>query len=165
MNRTRIRWLLLWPVAAIVLALDQLTKTWVVKNIPLNGVWVPFPALANIFWFKHLTNTGAAFGIFRNGSSVLLAIAVVVIIAIIVYARYLSSDRWLVVLSLGFQLGGALGNFTDRVRYGHVVDFIDVPYWPTSNVADSSLIVGVVLLAFLVLTEKEEAPVQGIIEG
>ncbi|MBC8449339.1 MAG: signal peptidase II [Chloroflexi bacterium] len=159
------KWLLLLPVAALVLILDQLSKTWVLGNIPLYGDWVPIPALAKILTFQHVTNTGAAFGLFPNGGTALLAIAVVVIVAIIVYTRYLSTERWLVLLSLGLQLGGALGNLTDRLRFGHVVDFIKVGWWPNFNVADMSLITGVALLALLVLTEKEEQPVQEIAEG
>jgi len=155
LTHCRRKWSLLLPVAVLVLVLDQFSKAWVLRNIPLNDVWAPIPALANIFVFRHVTNTGAAFGLFRNGGTVLLAIAVVVIVAIIVYTRYLSTERWLVLVSLGLQLGGALGNLTDRLRFGHVVDFLDFPYWPTFNVADSSVVVGAALLALLVLTEKE----------
>lgn len=159
------KWLLLLPVAALVLILDQLSKTWVRCHLLLYETWVPIPALARIFVFRHVTNTGAAFGLFPNGGTVLLAIAVVVIVTIVVYTRYLSTERWLVLLSLGLQLGGALGNLMDRLRLGHVVDFIDFPYWPTFNVADMSLVTGVALLALLVLTEKEEHPTQETAEG
>jgi len=155
LTHRRGKWFLLLPVAALVLVLDQFSKAWVLRNIPPNEAWAPIPALANIFVFRHVTNTGAAFGLFRNGGTVLLAIAVVVVVAIIVYTRYLSTERWLVLVSLGLQLGGALGNLTDRLRFGHVVDFLDFPYWPTFNVADSSIVVGVALLALLVLTEEE----------
>jgi signal peptidase II len=152
------------PVAALVLALDQFSKAWIVRNIPVHGTLTPIPALAKVFWFKHVTNTGAAFGLFPGGGAVLLVIAVVVVVAIIVYTRYLSTERWPVILSLGLQLGGALGNLTDRLNFGHVVDWIDVPYWPTFNVADASLVVGTALLAYMVLTEAQEAPVHEAVE-
>jgi signal peptidase II len=145
-------------VAGLVLALDELSQAWVVRNIPLHEVWVPFPALANVFWFRHVTNTGAAFGLFQGGGTALKIIAVVVILAIIAYTRYLPTERWIVQLSLGLQLGGAMGNLVDRFRNGRVVDFIDVPYWPTFNVADSCLVVGVIILALIMLFEREEVP-------
>jgi len=159
------KWLLIVPVAGLVLALDQWSKAWVVRNIPLNQVWVPFPAISRFFWLKHVSNTGAAFGIFPNSRPFLLSASVVVIVAIIAYSRYFSAARWFASLSLGLQLGGALGNFLDRLRFGSVVDFLDVPYWPTFNVADSSLVVGTLLLAVLVLTEKEEIPVQEAVDA
>ncbi|MDH7487150.1 MAG: signal peptidase II [Anaerolineae bacterium] len=159
------KWLLLLPVAALVLILDQLSKSWVLRNIPLYETWVPIPALARVFVFRHVTNTGAAFGLFPNGGAILLAIAVVVIVAIVVYTRYLPTERWLVLLSLGLQLGGALGNLIDRLRFGHVVDFIDFHFWPTFNVADMSLVTGVALLALLMLTEKRERQAQETAEG
>jgi len=149
-------WLLLLPVAALILALDQLSKAWVLRHIPPGEAWAPIPSLARIFVFRHVTNTGAAFGLFPNGGAILLAIAVVVIVAIIVYTRYLSTEHWPVLLSLGLQLGGAAGNLMDRLRFGHVVDFLDFPYWPTFNVADSAIVCGVALLAYLVLTEGNE---------
>jgi signal peptidase II len=159
------KWLMILPLAGMVLGLDQWSKAWVVRNIPLNEVWVPFPAISKFFWFKHVTNTGAAFGIFPNSRPFLLAVSVVVIVAIIAYSRYFSAERWLASLSMGLQLGGALGNFLDRLRFGSVVDFLDVPYWPTFNVADSSLIVGTLLLALLVLSEKEEIPAQELVDA
>jgi len=151
----------LLPVAALVLALDQLSKAWVLRHIPLNEAWAPIPSLARYFTFTHVTNTGAAFGIFPNGGAIFLAIAVVVVVAIVVYTRYLSTERWPVLLSLGLQLGGALGNLIDRLRFGHVVDFLDFKFWPTFNVADSAIVVGVALLAYLVLTEKDDKDEEG----
>jgi len=157
---SRAKWWLVVPIAAIVVILDQLSKAWVLRTISPNGTWAPFPAISKLFWFTNVTNTGAAFGLFRGGNTVLMVVAVVVMLAIIVYTRFLSAERWPVLVSLGLQLGGALGNFISRARLGHVVDFINVPYWPTFNVADSSIVVGVILLALLILTEKREHPAQ-----
>jgi signal peptidase II len=155
----------LLPVAALVAISDQLSKTWIRQNVPLNEVFVPIPALGNILWFQHVTNTGAAFGLFRGGGTVLMAIGVVVILTIIVYTRFLPTERRLVQLCLGLQLGGAIGNLADRLRFGSVVDFIKVPYWPNFNIADSSLVVGAILLALLVLTEKEEVATRETASG
>jgi signal peptidase II len=163
---SRAKWWLVIPIAVFVVILDQLSKAWVLRNISPNVIWAPIPALSKLFWLTNVTNTGAAFGLFRGGNTVLMVVAIVVMIAIIVYTHFLSAERWLVLVSLGLQLGGALGNFVSRARLGHVVDFLRVPYWPTFNVADSSIVVGVVLLALLVLTEKREHPAQeSAVEG
>jgi signal peptidase II len=85
--------------------------------------------------------------------------------SIVVYARYLPHDRLLVQVALGLQLGGALGNMIDRVRQGHVTDFLyfhNLPLlnrpWPAFNVADMAIVAGVILLAFFMLTYKEPQP-------
>jgi len=85
-----------------------------------------------------------------------MIIAVVVIVVIIVYYRHLPSDHWLIQVSLGLQLGGALGNLLNRLLYGHVIDFIDFKVWPVFNVADSSVFVGVVILAFHLFRHGED---------
>jgi len=147
-------------VAVIVVALDQLTKAWVLRVLPENTAWAPIPALARFFTITHVTNTGAAFGIFKDRSFLFVLIAIVVSIAIIAYSRYLPHGRFWVRFSLGLQLGGAVGNLIDRVRFGHVTDFINVGIddlrWPTFNIADSAIVVGVILLALIVFTEREE---------
>ncbi len=146
-------------VAVIVVALDQLTKAWVLRFLPENTAWAPIPALARFFTIVHVTNTGAAFGIFKDRSFLFILIAIVVSIAIIAYSRYLPHGRFWVRFSLGLQLGGAVGNLIDRVRFGHVTDFINVGIdnlrWPAFNIADSAIVVGVILLALIVFTEKD----------
>ena len=85
-----------------------------------------------------------------------MVIAVVVVVVIVVYYRYLPGNQWLVQASLGLQLGGALGNLLDRLSHGHVIDFIDFKVWPVFNVADSSVFVGVVILAYYLLRHGED---------
>ena len=150
------KWLFLLPIATVVVVADQLTKNWVLNNLTMYEKWAPISSISNLFWFRLLTNTGSAFGLFQNGSTVLLAIGVVVVIAIIAYTKFLPIEHWLVLVSLGLQLGGALGNLVDRIRHGHVIDFITVPYWPSFNVADSGIVVGAILLGIFVLTWRED---------
>lgn len=152
--------------AGVVVLLDQLTKRWIERNLPLYESIVPFPALGDFFTITHFTNTGAAFGLFRDQNVLFVAIAAVVVLSIFVYSRYLPHDRWLVLLALGLQLGGAIGNnLFDRVRLGHVTDFLyfhNLPIinqpWPAFNVADMAIVSGVILLAFFMLTYKEPQP-------
>lgn len=151
------RWLALVLVAALAVLADQASKAYVVAHLDLHASWMPLAALEPVFRFTHVHNTGAAFGIFPEGGSVFLLIAVVVSALIVYYYHQLPAGAWLVRLALGLQLGGALGNVIDRVRLGYVVDFLDVAFWPVFNVADSCVVVGVVLLALAVLREERRA--------
>ena len=139
---------MLLGVAIVVLALDQLAKTWVSTSLTEGGWWSPMPGLWRVFRVTHITNSGAAFGIFPNQGNFFIVIAVVVALAIVLYYRYLPTGSWLVRLSLGLQLGGAMGNLLDRIRYGHVVDFIDIGFWPIFNVAHIAIVTGVGILAY-----------------
>jgi signal peptidase II len=156
-NWFRRAWMVL-AVAGIVIILDQLTKEWVRTNIPKYSSLIPIPALGEYFVFEHVDNYGAAFGILQNQGLLFVAIAVVVAIAILVYVRYLPIEQRLVRLLLGLQLGGALGNLIDRINQGYVTDFIKmgvpgVYYWPNYNIADSSIVVGVIALGIYIMVD------------
>jgi signal peptidase II len=148
---TRLR---LYLLAAVVLVLDQLTKSWVNRvhgNWP-NGSEVIIPGF---FSFTYVQNTGGAFGIFdtaRSGTLALAGISLVVAAVIILYTLRLREPLpRLLVFALGLALGGAIGNLVDRLRLHYVVDFLDVyigtHHWPVFNLADSAICVGVALLA------------------
>ncbi|MEZ4867979.1 MAG: signal peptidase II [Caldilineaceae bacterium] len=143
--------------AAIVITLDQLTKEWVRTTIPKYGSMIPIPALGEYLVFEHVDNYGAAFGILQNQGMLFVVIAAVVAVAILVYVRYLPFDQRFVRILLGLQLGGAVGNLTDRIlQGGYVTDFIKmgipgVYYWPNYNIADSSIVVGVIALGVYIL--------------
>jgi signal peptidase II len=144
-------------VAVLVLILDQLTKVWVTVALPEGGWWSPLPGLWRVLRVTHITNSGAAFGIFPNQGNFFILIAVVVVLAIVLYYRHLPAGGWLVRLSLGLQLGGAIGNLLDRLRYGYVVDFIDIGFWPIFNLADASIVTGVIILAYCLWQEERTA--------
>lgn len=160
----RVLWMWGWvPVlAAIIIALDQWSKAWIRAKIPLNGESFPYPALAPYFRLVHWANSGAAFGILRGQGNLFIAIAVIVIVVVLIYLRQLPANQWPVRLCLALQLGGALGNLIDRLRFGKVTDFLlfTLPLngrelsWPAFNVADSSIVVGVLLLAYLLILEE-----------
>lgn len=151
--------LTLFGVMALVLALDRLTKAAVVRYLPYQVPWNPIPALRPVVTLTRVHNTGAAFGLFPNGSVFLAIIALLVVAAILYYYRRFPTRRKLVWVSLGMQLGGALGNLIDRLYYGYVIDFLDFHFWPVFNVADSSLSIGAVILAYylLFIAEKDAA--------
>lgn len=147
----------LFGVAALVLALDQLTKRWVSTSLPEGTWWSPLPGLWRVFRIVHTTNSGAAFGIFPNQGSLFILIAVVVVLAIVLYQRRLPAGGWLIRLTLGLQLGGAVGNLLDRLHYGYVIDFIDIGFWPIFNLADASIVMGVAILAYRLWREDQLA--------
>ena len=145
----------LFIVTVIIVALDQVTKWLVVKYIPYGGVWNPWEWLAPYARFVHWSNTGAAFGLLQGINPVFIGLALLVCIGILYYYPKVEKTDWLIKLALMFELGGALGNLVDRVRYGHVIDFISVGNFPVFNVADSFITVGVVLLLIGVWTQDK----------
>jgi signal peptidase II len=141
-------------LAAIVFGLDQITKFLVLKYIPYGQSWEYLPWLARLFQITYIKNTGAAFGMFPQMGTILMVIAIVVVIGIILFHHHLPVNNIWVRLSLGLQLGGAMGNLLDRIIHGFVVDFIDVGFWPIFNIADASIVTGVSILAYFLWDEE-----------
>ena len=139
--------------AAVVVALDQWTKMLVRDHIELHQASTPIAWLEGIFMLEHVHNYGAAFGIFQNAGSLFIVTTVVICIAILVgIGRLGESQRGMQIL-MGLVLGGAIGNFIDRTMLGYVTDFVKVgipgkAYWPNFNIADSSIVVGVLIMTF-----------------
>ena len=141
-------------VAAAVIAIDQLTKTWAVHVLATRDI--------DLFWTLRLQlarNRGAAFSLAFGSGGVIAILAIVVVIVLIAVGR--SLDTRLGILSLGLVLGGALGNLTDRLLRdgsgflgGAVIDFIDLQWWPIFNVADMAVSIGGVLLVLTTAREK-----------
>lgn len=150
---------LIGAVAVVLLALDQLTKAWVEQNVPLNTARPVFGEYVRIV---NTQNTGAAFGLLPERTTLLSILSVFAVIAILYYYRQIANSSLPVAATLGMQLGGAFGNLVNRVGQGYVVDFIDVGipggwrFW-AFNVADSSITVGIVLVTFLLWREERKA--------
>lgn len=147
-----LRHLLFYGAIAIVLLSDQLSKAWVVANLPLYQPTDIFPWLAPILSFTSIRNTGVAFGLFQGLGRFFSFFSVVVLAGIFLFRRTLASTDLWVHLSLGMVVGGAVGNnIVDRLLRGYVVDFLDVNFWPLRrwpvfNIADSAIVVGVIFL-------------------
>lgn len=160
MNRRRARDSLIFGVALVVLAADQFSKYWVRQHLVPGVPWNPTPWLRPILSFTFVTNSGGSFGLFPHLSWFYTLVAIAVSAFIILFHRRFPIDHWVMAISLGMQLGGALGNLVDRLWHGQVIDFIDLNFWPMHewpvfNVADSSLVVGVCILAiYLLFFEK-----------
>ena len=156
----RLRWrrdLLFFSIAAAVLALDQLTKHVVRATLERGEA---FPESWPVR-FVHVTNTGAAFGILQEQNAFLVITTAIGVAAILLYYWYPPFEHAIMTAAVGMILGGAVGNLSDRLRLGEVTDFIDFPRYPSFNVADSSIVVGVtVLVILLVLGRPRAAPQQ-----
>jgi signal peptidase II len=132
--------------ALIVLALDQLTKSIALESLA-DG---PVDLIEGAITFRLSYNPGGVFGLGQDWPALFLVATVVVIGFILIWARRIDDRRWLI--PLGLVLGGGLGNIFDRVvrdTDGKVVDFIDLHVWPIFNLADSAIVVGVLLILFL----------------
>jgi len=151
---------ILLVTAASVLLADQISKYLVVTQLEIGQSWNITPWLAPVFSITHVSNTGVAFGLLQGLNDILVGVGIIAIIAIAVYSHRLPQGQWLTRVALGLALGGAIGNLIDRVRQGHVADFIDVNFWPfrdfpVFNVADSSILVGVTILVALLIWEEQ----------
>lgn len=136
-----------------VILIDQVLKRIVEKNIAIGFRKSIINGVLNI---SHITNDGIAFGILR-GKEWNLGLIIIVLVAIgfiFFYYKRFQESMWMRI-SLGFLLGGAIGNLVDRIRIGHVVDFIDFRFWPAFNVADVSVSVGAVMLVVYMLLYSE----------
>ncbi|MDP9377068.1 MAG: signal peptidase II [Actinomycetota bacterium] len=133
-----------FAVALAVLAADQATKAWVRAEVPGGEHKPVLPGLDLV----NVRNDGIAFGLFSGGGVVIVLIALVALVAVLAFfvTHIATALMW---LPTGLLVGGALGNLVDRAREGAVTDFIDLPYWPAFNLADSAITVGVVLLLYL----------------
>ena len=149
---------LLFAISGSIIALDQLTKWIVVRKIPLYSEIIVIP---KFFAISHVTNKGAAFSLFANGdarATWLLAGFSVLVMGVIVFLLARTRAWSTGALALALILGGAAGNFIDRVRLNAVVDFLafDIGsyHWPDINVADSAIVIGAILLAIDALFSK-----------
>jgi signal peptidase II len=139
-------------IAAIVVVADQLTKSWIRANL------LPGESLPEIgpLIITHIGNTGSAFGLFTDQAFLLTLIAIGGLVVILFFFRHLPKSTVLSSITLGLVFGGAVGNLIDRIRIGHVTDFIYVRlwgdvYWPAFNIADASISIGVIVLAIYLL--------------
>ena len=142
-------------LAAVVVAVDQLTKTWALHHTvrPRHVIWTLRLALT--------FNSGAAFGLGQGSTAVLVGGAIVVVVILLGLGGRASRNATLATsTAMGLLLGGAVGNLVDRlIRHNNrsVIDFIDLRWWPVFNVADASITVGAILLVLAGLLGRPKA--------
>jgi signal peptidase II len=147
-------WIAFFGIAAAVIVADQLSKAWVVANFTFG---VPVDVIGEWLRILYVKNSGALFGLFRDQAA-LFAILSIGVIALIIWfhGHAVRGSGWLATIALGLLLGGAVGNLVDRVRFGHVVDFVDMGIpggWRfyTWNVADAAITISILLLLLMAI--------------
>jgi signal peptidase II len=128
----------------VVVAVDQGTKGLADSLVDRGDRVEVVPFLA----FQNVRNEGVAFGLGGDISAIVIGGTIVVLLGLLVFLAARARTGWQIWLPAGLLIGGALGNLADRVRDGAVTDFIDLPLWPTFNLADVAIVAGVILLLF-----------------
>lgn len=152
------------PTFVVTLVIDQVTKIEIVERFVYGERLVVIPGFFNL---THVRNPGGAFSFLANLSdgwreAFFLGTGALAIVLLIAFLRRLEPDEWLAPLAIGGVLGGAIGNLTDRIVYGEVIDFLDFRLiggyvWPTFNMADCWIVVGVgILMAQMFFEEDPE---------
>lgn len=142
--------MVLLQLAALVFLVDQFSKFLVRTFLPDRGASFPSDGF---FRITHVHNTGSAFGLFQDQNLPLIIASLVGIAVLVMIFQSQPRPGHLLRLSIGLQLGGASGNLLDRFLLGHVTDFADVGAWPVFNVADASIVTGLVILGWLFLVQ------------
>jgi signal peptidase II len=146
------QWLSLAAIALAAVAADQLTKQIVISELALgDGTHVAGP-----FWIHHVQNSGIAFGLFSSATALVIVLTAVAVAWMLVFFARSGARHPVLPVALGLVIGGSVSNLLDRVRLGHVTDFLDLRNWPAFNLADSFIVIGVaVLLITLVAADRE----------
>jgi signal peptidase II len=147
----RLQWIVLLLVAGAAVVADQLTKQVVGRTLALGeSVDIVGP-----FTIQHVQNSGIAFGLFGSRTSIVIVVTAVAVGAMLVFFARSGRRHPVLPVALGLVLGGSIANLVDRVRLGHVTDFLDLVAWPAFNLADTFIVVGVaILFGALVLTDR-----------
>lgn len=134
-------------LAGAIILLDLLTKELVRARLQYSEIWAPWEWLMPYMRIVNWQNSGAAFGMLQGFAGVFSVLSIIVAVVIIYYFPQVSKEDWTLRLAMGMQLGGAVGNLIDRIRFdGNVTDFISIGNFPVFNVADASISVGVAVL-------------------
>jgi signal peptidase II len=154
--------ILFLAIAVPVVLLDQLSKAWILATLKLHD---GFPLIDGFFNITHIRNPGAAFGFLAAAPPMFryiffMVVTLAAILLILHYFRVSRIEAPSLVVALALILAGAVGNLIDRVRFGEVVDFLDVYlgsyHWPAFNVADSAITVGAAILIVVLLRKRKE---------
>jgi signal peptidase II len=147
------QWVGLGAVVLAAIAADQLTKLIVSSQLEFDeSLHVVGP-----FSIHHVQNSGIAFGLFSSATAVVTALTAIAVAWMLLYFARSGARHPVLPVALGLLIGGSTSNLIDRVRLGHVTDFLDLRYWPAFNLADSFIVIGVAIL-FVALMLGETRP-------
>lgn len=162
MNPIALKWKLFVPVFVATLAIDQWTKHWILERFAYGELETVIPGFFNL---THVRNPGGAFSFLATLPGDLrqvffLGTGCLAILLLLAFLRRIDARDWVAATAIGGVLGGAIGNLTDRLRHGEVIDFLDFRLiggyvWPTFNMADCWIVVGVALLMLQMFLEPE----------
>ena len=143
--------LALLVIAALVFLCDQLTKAIAIEFLKPAG---SIAILPNFFHLSFVENSGIAFGLFRNQPGFLTWCISASVLFLLIGAWLFRKQSFAKCLAYGFVLGGAFGNWWDRIRFNHVIDFLDFRIWPVFNLADSFITIGVLILIWFTFRSR-----------
>jgi signal peptidase II len=147
------QWSGLLAIAIAALAADQLTKHIVSSSLSLDEARHVVGPLS----IHHVQNSGIAFGLFASATPIVTVLTAVAVGWMLLFFARSGSRHPVLPIALGLLIGGSASNLTDRIRLGHVTDFIDLRFWPAFNLADSFIVLGVlILLAALLLPQRTQ---------
>jgi signal peptidase II len=139
-------------VAITIIIVERIVKFYVTEYLRLGE---SIPVISNVFMITRSENTGAGFGVLAGQNWLFIGAALLVILMIIYFYNKIIYDRLLVFAS-AFILAGTVGNMMDRLFFGRVIDYLDFAFWPTFNLSDVSLVIGVILLGIhMYIWQKE----------
>ena len=156
------KYLVFFCIAIFVVLLDQVSKAFILSNLKLHE---SIDVINGLFNIVHVRNSGAAFGMFADSSEAFrsiffLGIGVLALSLIIYYIGQIKNGQTKLLVSLSLIFAGAIGNLIDRIRFGSVIDFIDIYistfHWPAFNVADSAITVGAYLMLMEMFRRSKE---------
>ncbi|MBI4041634.1 MAG: signal peptidase II [Deltaproteobacteria bacterium] len=152
------KYIILICLAGLVIVVDQMTKLYISHQFELHQTLQVIPNFLNLTYVR---NTGAAFGLLAKAPDsfripFFIIVPLIALTIIVLIFKKTKETELLMVTALSLVLGGAIGNFIDRLRFDYVIDFVDVHWfhryhWPAFNVADSSIVIGVLLLIYYTL--------------
>lgn len=149
-----------WIFAFLEIILDQTSKFLILKNLSLGE---SFALINPVVYIHYIQNKGAAFGILPNFGGFFMIIASLVLALFIFFQKKILKLPKSLQVSLGFIFGGTFGNLIDRIRFGYVIDFIDLKFWPVFNLADTALTVSIIYLAIYLLKKGEHKEIECIL--
>jgi signal peptidase II len=156
-----LQWAGLAAVAIAAVVADQVTKRAIESRLALDEAHQVLPGLT----ITHVRNSGIAFGIFPGRLAVVSVLTAAAVVWMLVHFARSGSRHVLFPVALGLLVGGSVSNLADRVRQGHVTDFIHITHWPTFNLADSFIVIGVALLALgLIRVEHHKSRAQAPVD-
>ena len=146
------QWAILAVVAVAAVAADQLTKHLVSSQLALGDS----TAHLGPFSIHHVQNSGIAFGLFSSATAIVIFLTALAVLWMLAFFARSGAQHPVLPVGLGLVVGGSVSNLVDRIRLGHVTDFLDFSYWPAFNLADTFIVVGMtILLTVLISVERQ----------